>query len=466
MNLEFYQIAFPGERVRVNVAALQSNGRLLRLLGVGFGIAVTIGGTVGVGILRTPGMVAAQLESYGPIVLVWILGGLYSLLGTVSVCELGTALPSAGGWYVYARRALGEYAGFVVGWSDWIAQSASLAYLATALGEFTVALVPALSGAHKAIATFTLALFAFLQWRGLRSSSRVQELTSLAKGLAFLAFVGICFVAAPPASEPKAASFDLFRVVPFVLALQAIIVTYDGWYSAIYFTEEDRDPGRNLPRSALGGVLATLVIYLLVNFALLHVLTVSEIAGSTLPAAAAAARIFGGRGGDVITLLSLISLFSILNAVLLLATRIAFAMSRDRLFFGAASMVNPRGTPTFALLFTTLCAVVLVASGTFERLVAIAAFFFVVVYVSGFVSLFVLRRREPGLPRPFRAWGYPWTTGVALAGSLLFLVGNGVSDPENTLYAVSLIALSYPLYRFLRSRRPGEMPVAFRRRGL
>jgi len=438
---------------RVKVGALQSNGRLLRLLGVSFGVAVTVGGTVGVGILRTPGMVAAQLESYWPIVLVWVLGGLYSILGTVSVCELGTALPSAGGWYVYARRALGEYAGFVVGWSDWIAQSAALAYLSTALGEFTVALVPGLSGAHKAIAIVTLALFAFLQWRGLRSSSRVQELTSLAKGLVFLGFVAICFFAAPRAAEDPAASLDWFRVVPFVLALQAVIVTYDGWYSAIYFTEEDRDPAKNLPRSALGGVLATMAIYLLVNLALLHVLTVSEIAGATLPAADAASRIFGGRGREVITILSLISLLSILNAVMLLATRIVFAMSRDRLFFGAASAVNPRGTPTFALLFTTLCAVVLVASGTFERLVAIAAFFYVFVYVSGFVSLYVLRRREPGLARPFRAWGYPWTTGIALAGSLLFLVGNGVSDPENTLYAVALIALSYPLYGVLLARR-------------
>lgn len=398
-------------------------------------------------------MVAAQLESYWPIVLVWVLGGLYSLLGTVSVCELGTALPSAGGWYVYARRALGEYAGFVVGWSDWIAQSASLAYLATALGEFTVALVPGLSGAHKAIAIATLALFALLQWRGLRSSSRVQEITSLVKGLAFLALVAICFLAVPRASEPSLAAHDWTRVVPFVLALQAVIVTYDGWYSAIYFTEEDRDPGRNLPRSALGGLFATLVIYLLVNLALLHALEVSEIAGSTLPAAAAAARIFGGRGEEVITLLSLVSLFSILNAVMLLATRIVFAMSRDRLFARAASAVNPRGTPTFALLFTTLCAAVLVASGTFERLVAMAAFFFVFVYASGFLSLFVLRRREPGLPRPFRAWGYPWSTGVALVGSLLFLAGNGVSDPTNTLYALLLMALSYPLYAVLRARR-------------
>jgi len=460
VNLKFYQIALPREGSTCYLPrALDSHDRLLRLLGVGFGVAVTVGGTVGAGILRTPGMVASELGSYWAIVLVWLLGGLYSLLGTISVCELGTALPSAGGWYVYARRAFGEYVGFIVGWSDWIAQSAALAFLSTALGEYVVALAPGLSGAHKLLAVSTLAVFALIQWRGLRSSSRVQEATSLAKGLAFLAFVGICFFAAPKASEEATASLDWVRIVPFVLALQSVIVTYDGWYSAIYFTEEDRDPARNLPRSALGGVLATLVIYLLVNLALLHALPVSEIAGSTLPAAAAASRIFGVHGGEVITLLSLISLFSIVNAVMLLATRIVFAMSRDGLFFGGASKVNPRGTPTLALAFTAFFSAILVATGTFEKLVAIASVLFVVVYVSGFLALFVLRRREPGLARPFRTWGYPWTTGIALAGSLLFLVGNGVSDPESTLYAVALIALSYPLYALLRA-------VAFRARGL
>jgi APA family basic amino acid/polyamine antiporter len=371
----------------------------------------------------------------------------------VSVCELGTALPSAGGWYVYARRAFGEYVGFVVGWCDWIAQSSALAFLATALGEYTVALAPGLGGTHKLIAVATLAAFALIQWRGLRSSSRVQEATSLAKGVAFLAFVVVCFLAAPAASAPSSVLPEPLRVVPFILALQAVIVTYDGWYSAIYFTEEDRDPGRNLPRSAFGGVLATLAIYLLVNLALLHVLPVSEIAGSQLPAAVAAARIFGERGGTVITLLSLVSLFSIVNAVMLLATRIVFAMSRDGLVFAGASRVNERGTPALALAFTAAGAALLVASGTFERLVAMAAIFFVVVYVSGFLALFLLRRREPDLPRPFRVWGYPWTTGIALVGSLLFLVGNSVSDPENTLYALALIALSYPLYALLRSRR-------------
>ena len=225
-----------------------------------------------------------------------------------------------------------------------------------------------------------------------------------------------------------------------------MIITYDGWYSAIYFTEEDKDPAKNLPKSAIGGVLCIIGIYLLVNLALLYTLPLSELAGSTLPAADAAQRIFGGDGGRIIIALSLLSLLSVINAVLLLASRILFAMSRDGLFFAKAAEVNPRGTPLTAMVLTTGAAMALVASGTFETLIAIAAFFFVTVYISGFLALFILRKREPDRPRPFRVWGYPWPPLIALVGSVAFLVGNVFSDPRHSAYALVFIAASYPIY--------------------
>lgn len=430
-------------------------GELLRILGVSFGIAVTIGGTIGVGILRTPGMVAAELGHGGLVLAVWVLGGVYALFGTLAVAELGTMLPKAGGWYVYARRALGEYTGFAVGWSDWIAQSAALAYLATAMGDFSVVLAPALSGAGKAIAMATLLAFSLLHWRGLRVSGRAQELTSLVKAIAFIALVGACFVLGGGDAEPEApgVATPSGLLVGLVIALQSVIITYDGWYSAIYFTEEDRDPARNLPRSALGGIASTIVIYLLVNLALLYVLRLRRLAASPLPAADAAQKLFGGYGGPVVTALSIISLPSVINAVLLLAARILFAMSRDGWFASGAAGVNPRGTPGVAMFSTTLMGLFLIATGTFERLIAIAAFLYGAIYGSGFLSLLVLRRREPELPRPFRAWGYPWTPLVVLVGSLLFLAGNLVSDPINSFYALALMGLSYPAYR-LGMRRP------------
>jgi APA family basic amino acid/polyamine antiporter len=437
----------------------QGRGDLLRILGVGFGIAVTVGGTVGVGILRTPGLVAEQIPNVWAIVVIWILGGFYALLGTISVVELGTMLPSAGGWYVYARRAFGNYGGFTVGWIDWIAQSAALAFLSTAIGEFTVALFPGIPGGIRFVAISTLVFFAVLHWMGLRSSSWTQDATSLLKGIALLGFVGVCFLygrsdpVPPLEAGPLISTGLLAMTVAVVVALQSVIVTYDGWYSAIYFTEEDRDPGRNLPRSAIGGVLCIMGIYVLVNFALLYTLPLSELAGSILPAADAAQKIFGGEGGRIITALSLLSLLSVINAVLLLATRILFAMSRDGLFFSRAADVNPRGTPIAAMLLTTGSGIALVATGTFETLIAIASFFYVAVYISGFLALFVLRKREPDLPRPFRVWGYPWPTLIALVGSVAFLVASVFGDTRNSAYALLLIAASYPIFLAVTHKR-------------
>jgi len=286
-------------------------GGLLRILGVAFGMAVIVGSTLGIGILRTPGLVAGQLASRTSIVLVWLVGGLYTLLGAVCLTELGTMLPQAGGYYVYARRAFGDTVGFAVGWSDWITYCAVLGYVTIAMGEFTAVLVPSLTPAIKVVAIAVLVGFTALQWAGLRLSSRFQEWTTAIKFLAFLALVAACFVHAASSSAPvSAGDGDLPKagLVGLVVALQSVAITFGGWQSALYFTEEDSDPRRHLPRSMIGGVLSVLVIYLLVNIALLAVLPVPDLARSTLPAADAARAIFGGGGGEVITLLSLVSL--------------------------------------------------------------------------------------------------------------------------------------------------------------
>ena len=304
-----------------------------------------------------------------------ILGGLYALAGTLCVVELGTALPSAGGWYVYARRAFGDAAGFSVGACDWLAQSAALAYLGVSVGDFMAALWPALAPAAKAAGIVTLVLFAGIQWLGLRSSSWTQQATSLIKGLALLAFVAVCFLHAPtPAALGDAAvARPGLTLVALMFALQSVVVTYDGWYTAIYFTEEDPDPGRNLPRSALGGVLCTVVLYLLVNLGLVHVLSVKGLAATSLPAAAVAQILFGGAGGAIVTALCLVSLLSVVNAVLLLATRILFAVARDGFLTERATAVNAAGTPVPAMLMTTGSASLMVLSGTFEQLVGMAS---------------------------------------------------------------------------------------------
>jgi len=236
-----------------------------------------------------------------------------------------------------------------------------------------------------------------------------------------------------------------------VLALQGVIVTYDGWYCAVYFGEEVRDPGRSIPRAMIGSVLLIIAVYLLVNLALLYVLPVAELAGDKLAVGSAASRIFGERGGSIISALAAVSMLAAVNASTMSAPRILFAMAGDRLFWRTAARVNRGGTPTVALLLSTVAAVLMILfSRTFERLLAALAFFFVVDYALVYLSVFVLRRREPERPRPFRAWGYPWTTAAALLGSVAFLCGAVASDTENSLFALLLLAASYPAFVLLR----------------
>jgi APA family basic amino acid/polyamine antiporter len=223
--------------------------------------------------------------------------------------------------------------------------------------------------------------------------------------------------------------------------LQAILITYGGWQSPLYFTEEDRDPSRNLPRTMIGGILSVIVIYLLVNIALLKALSMSGLANATLPAADAAHVIAGPRGRDLITVLSVISLVPVLNAIMMIGTRIIFAMGRDRLFWSPTSAVNAGGTPHIATLLTTTIAVGLIATGTFQRLVAMTSFFLAANYFLCCLALITLRYREPDAERPYRAWAYPWSAWIVAAGAVIFLIGILIGDTFNGLAALGLCAV-------------------------
>ena len=239
-----------------------------------------------------------HLASTWLILGLWLAGGVYAMLAAISVTELGTMLPETGGYFVFSRRVFGDATGFTVGWTNWIGQTSAIAYASIAFGEYLVSLVPSLAGRETLIGAFVIAIFGILQWSGLRSSSTVQQATSLIKALAFIALIAACFwfggskaaAPAPMRTEP------LF--VAIILSVQAIILTYDGWYEALYFTEEIKDPVRELPLSMIGGVAIVVVIYVLMNAALVYVLPLGEIAGSKLPAADAARRLFGESGGN------------------------------------------------------------------------------------------------------------------------------------------------------------------------
>src|SRR5271170_574465 len=208
---------------------------LSRILGLGFGVAVIFGGTVGVGILRLPGTIAAQMGSFWPIMLVWVAGGCYALLGAISVAELGAAMPQAGGFYIYAKRAFGAPVGFAVGWADWLNNCAVVAYAAVAASEYIAALVPNAESWQTSIALTLLFLFCALHWTGLRLSSSIQQVTSSITAITFLLLAAACLLhpaqsTAPLPSQEFTNPGVLGMLVPLVAALRAIVVAYDGWY--------------------------------------------------------------------------------------------------------------------------------------------------------------------------------------------------------------------------------------------
>jgi basic amino acid/polyamine antiporter, APA family len=429
----------------------QTSGQLRRVLGVGFGFAVSIGGTIGVGILRTPGLVAEQLHLPSLIILLWLLGGVYTLLGASCLTELGLMVPRAGGFYVYARRAFGNTAGFAVGWTDWVMYCSVLGYLSIAIAEFIAALGVISADTVRIAAVLIVLGVVALQWLGIRISSQFQEVTTSLKCIAFLVLVLGCLVI--PTGEnasktvPPSVTFSGLTV-----ALQAIIITYAGWQSPLYFIEEDRDPARNLPRAMIGGVLSVLGIYLLVNIALLKALPMSELSGATLPAADAARIIAGGYGRNIIILLSVISIVPLLNAVTMMGTRVIFGMGRDQLFWSRTSRVNAGGTPDIATILTAATAVALIATGTFQRLIAMTSFFLAANYSLCCVALIVLRHRQSDLPRPYQAWAYPWSASLVMAGSVIFLVGMLMGDVLNGIGSLALLAVGL-IGRVLLGRR-------------
>ena len=433
--------------------------KLLRILGLGFGLAVVVGGTIGVSIFRLPGPTANLLGNRWLILTIWTVGGALTLLNANYTAELATMIPKAGGPYVYARHVYGDFVGFVVGWSDWLGNVAAVAFLPIAFAEYAIALfAPSFSGVTTVALAFLL-LVAFLNWIGLRAGSGTQKLTSFLKAIGLLAFVVACFALGGARSSidagqtvPAVPAGRYAAVVAIVLSFQLILGAYGGWNSVIYFAEEDENPGRNIPRSLHAGVLSVIGIYLLVNLALLYVMPLPQLMASKLAAADAMRVIFGARGGQIVTGLALLSIIAIVNAILMFTPRTLYALGRDGLFSTKAVAVNEGGTPVVALGVTVLMAIILISLGTFEKLMAIYAFYAVANNIVLISALFVLRKRSPDLPRPFRAWAYPFAPLAVLVVSSTLVVGFTVGDPRDSIYALVLLAASYPIYRLIRRK--------------
>jgi APA family basic amino acid/polyamine antiporter len=429
----------------------RTSGRLLRVLGFTFALAICVGSVIGGGILRTPGAVADRVLEPWLILLLWLAGGAHALLGANVVSEISTSVPQAGGLYVPTRRAYGDFAGLVVGWSDWLVNGAAAAALALAFADFAGLAHPFFASRETAVAVAVLALLFGVNWLGVREGSTIQKLGSLAKCALLAALVGTVFLLVPGAPEPAGSSAaPVWTIAGLVVAYQLVYGVYAGWPNAIYFIEEDERGTANIPRAMGLSILVVTAVYLSVNAALLHALPVGALRTSELPAAMALEQIFGGAGTVIIACLALVIVATCLNGMVMVLPRTLYGLGRDGLFARAATRVNRGGTPDVALGLSALLAILLAVTGTFETVFLLMGALIMFMMVVTDTTLFALRIKEPQLERPYLAKGYPWLPALALILDTALFAAVLWAEPASGAYMLLLVAACVPIGLWLR----------------
>jgi basic amino acid/polyamine antiporter, APA family len=430
--------------------------RMPRSVGLLNAVAVSIGITIGSGIFRVPGTVAAVLHDPGPILLCWVLGGVLALCGALTVAELAAALPRSGGMFAYILEGFGPVAAFLFGWAELtVVRAAALGAIATIFAEYLGHFFALSPGQVRATAALLIALVGALNYVGVRRAAAVLSITTYAKYAAVLALGLLAYTArggswahlTPLASGPLSASLIASALIP-------VMWTYDGWADLAFIGGEVRNPQRTLPLALIFGSAGVALVYLIVNLGFMYALPLTDMAGSKLIAASVAERIplLAGAGAAVIAGLVLVATFSGLNASMMVGARIFYAMGDRGLLFRAVARVSPRfDSPSVAILICTVLGVVYVLLNDFAQLADKFILGIWPFYVLTVATVFVLRRRRPDLPRPYRVWGYPLVPAVFLLASAGMVANALVTDPVNTGVTLLIIAVGLPVY-WVRAR--------------
>jgi APA family basic amino acid/polyamine antiporter len=481
----------------------RKRGELLRQIGFVAAVAFAVGSVIGSGIFKKPGLMATQLGSPVLLVGVWVVAGLMTLFGTLSIAEIAGMFHVTGGQYIYFNKSYNRFVGFLYGWAVFIViQTGSIASIAYVFSDslgyfFTFPRVgPALEAfsihlpAIGVITPFkfiglklcTIGLLLFLttiNYLGVRLGSMVQLLFTSLKVAAILAIVVLAFTMGHgdmahfgTSSIPGSASFSSVFLL-FIIAMSGAFWAYDGWINITYVAGEVKNPQRNLPRVMLVASLIIMSVYILINLAYIYIIPVPEMAQKYLAAEAAgqsylvatdAASSFLGRwGGALIAIAIMISTFGTTNGTTMLSARVHFAMAREKLFFRRIGEVNPRfHTPGPSLILQGLWACVLVLSGTFDQLTDMLIFASWIFYALGAFGVIILRRKMPDAPRPYKVWGYPYVPIIFIALACVYIVFTLYSDINNfllgrtplinSLWGLVLIAIGIPGYLYWNRR--------------
>ena len=435
--------------------------------------AIIVSNVIGGGILFTPPQIAAAVPAPWPFLLTWMAGGLLAFAGAMAYAELATVRPRAGGEYVYLRDAFGRLPAFLTGWTSFVAGfsgaiATSAIVLASYLGRFlpaaanaapffTLTLVPGIlvlrASPQAIVAIVAVAGMAWIHVRGVGPGRLVGDTLAVLKVAALVVFVALGFTIGQGTlghlSEPGPVA-----ATGWLVALIPVMFTYSGWNAASYVAEEIRDPSRNVPRAFAFGTGAVVLLYVLLNVLYLYVMPVTALAqvrGSMLDLIAD--RLLGATAGNLMAIVSVVSLLASISAMTFAGPRVYFAMARDGVFFGHAASVHDRyRTPAAAIVAQTVWTALLILSAKADALVNYTGFAIMLFSGWAVVALFVLRRKEPAAERPFRAWGYPVAPALFVAASVAILVNGLWKEPAPTGAGLLIIAAGVPLYAIFKLR--------------
>ena len=427
--------------------------RLPRALPKRFVLAVTVGGVIGLGILRGPGEIAEVIPDPFLYLALWLLVGLFVLLTTAVTAELVGMTQRSGGTYSLIRRAYGPYPGFLIGWLDWLSFVPDIALKAVVITEFVAILFPETSEWRIPLAIMVTTLFAALQLRGIALSAIIQELATTAIGLFVVGLALSLFFVATPGITSAISMPANTGLSKWSLAIATIIFTYDGWLYGSYFSGEIKGGAGAVARSCIKAVVIVIALYMLLNIALVKSAGLAALAGSDLALAHALELTVSPAAGSVVVVAAILILLSHQNLNYMGAPRVLHALAVDGLAAQHAQKVGKGGNPIFAVLVTWLATVGLVMVGEFEFLLLLSVFLFVPLYLALIVGVLILRKREPDAERPYRAWGHPYSTIVCLVGWTIVTLFQAYVERETALYAVAMVAVSWPVYQYLARKQ-------------
>jgi APA family basic amino acid/polyamine antiporter len=434
--------------------------------------AIVVSNVIGGGIFFTPILVAQLVPDARAVLALWLVGGALAFAGAMAYAELAALRPQAGGEYVYLREAYGPLAGFLSGWTSFVAGfSGAIAASSVAMADYIGRFIPAAAdGAplvslpipgisivvsrRTIVALVAIAALTLVHVRGLGPGRVVQNLLAGAKVAALVIFAALGLSIGHGAIGHLAAAGDA-GATGIVLALVPIMFTYSGWNAAAYVAEEVRSPGRNVPLALGIGTLAVIAIYLALNAVYLYALPLTELASlsSARIVDTVAERLFGFTAGNLLALFTIVSIAASVSAMVLAGPRVYYAMARDGVFPAAAEQVHPQfRVPVVAIVAQSIWSGVLVLSGTLSQLVSYTGFALVLFSGIAVAALFVLRRRHPDAPRPFRAWGYPWAPALFVTAAAVMLVNELWRNPKTSAAGLLVIAAGIPVYWWMQRR--------------